>query len=68
MLSKKMVQRWYQKPWPIYKIKLGTTYDIAIVSELRKHTKLFSVWCSAAGLLMEAIKNAVELKKLGVEF
>jgi hypothetical protein len=28
-------------PWPIYKIKLGTPEDIAIVTALRKHTMLF---------------------------
>ena len=26
-------------PWPIYKIKLGTSEDIEIVTALRKHTK-----------------------------
>jgi L-alanine-DL-glutamate epimerase-like enolase superfamily enzyme len=65
----KMVQKMVQKPWPIYKIKLGTTDDIAIVSELRKHTKaIFRVDANCGWSVEEAIKNAVELKKLGVEF
>lgn len=25
-------------PWPLYKIKVGTDDDVAIVRELRKHT------------------------------
>ena len=34
----KMVSKMQELPWPIYKIKLGTKEDIAIVKELRKHT------------------------------
>ena len=34
----KMVEKMKAKPWPIYKIKLGTDEDIAIVEALRKHT------------------------------
>jgi L-alanine-DL-glutamate epimerase-like enolase superfamily enzyme len=34
----KMVSKMKELPWPIYKIKLGTHEDIAIVTELRKHT------------------------------
>ena len=34
----KMVSKMKELPWPIYKIKLGTKEDIAIVTELRKHT------------------------------
>jgi L-alanine-DL-glutamate epimerase-like enolase superfamily enzyme len=33
-----MVSKMKELPWPIYKIKLGTHEDIAIVTELRKHT------------------------------
>jgi L-alanine-DL-glutamate epimerase-like enolase superfamily enzyme len=65
----KMVLKMKQKPWPIYKIKLGTSNDIAIVSELRKHTKaVFRIDANCGWSIDEAIKNAVELKKLGVEF
>ena len=34
----KMVEKLKEKPWPIYKIKLGTDRDIEIVEQLRKHT------------------------------
>src|ERR1700730_862861 len=34
----KMVEKMQELPWPIYKIKLGTPEDIAIVRALRKHT------------------------------
>jgi L-alanine-DL-glutamate epimerase-like enolase superfamily enzyme len=34
----KMVAKMKEKPWPIYKIKLGTAEDIQIVRALREHT------------------------------
>ena len=34
----KMVAKMKEKPWPIYKIKLGTADDIEIVRALRQHT------------------------------
>jgi L-alanine-DL-glutamate epimerase-like enolase superfamily enzyme len=33
----KMVEKMQEKPWPVYKIKLGTEHDIEIMTELRKH-------------------------------
>jgi len=57
------------KKWPVYKIKLGTKNDIEIVKELRKHTDaIFRIDANCAWTVEETIKNAVELKKLGVEF
>lgn len=56
-------------PWPIYKIKLGTPEDIAIVTELRKHSNaIFRVDANCAWTVDETLKNAVVLKRLGVEF
>lgn len=56
-------------PWPIYKIKLGTPEDIAIVTELRKHTDaVFRVDANCAWTVEETLENAVILKNLGVEF
>ncbi|WP_163399724.1 dipeptide epimerase [Flavobacterium fluviatile] len=56
-------------PWPIYKIKLGTPEDIAIVTELRKHTDaVFRVDANCAWTVDETLENAVILKSLGVEF
>lgn len=65
----KMVFKLKEFPSPIYKIKLGTTNDIKIVTELRKHTNaIFRVDANCGWTPEETVKNAVELKKLGVEF
>jgi L-alanine-DL-glutamate epimerase-like enolase superfamily enzyme len=65
----KMVSKMKELPWPIYKIKLGTKEDIAIVTELRKHTDaVFRIDANCGWTVSETINNAVELKKLGVEF
>lgn len=65
----KMVAKMKETPWPIYKIKLGTKEDIEIVKELRKHTDaVFRIDANCAWTADETIKNAIELKKLGVEF
>jgi L-alanine-DL-glutamate epimerase-like enolase superfamily enzyme len=65
----KMVAKMQELPWPIYKIKLGTSEDIAIVTELRKHTNaIFRIDANCGWTVDETIKNAIELKKLGVEF
>lgn len=65
----KMVSKMKEMPWPIYKIKLGTNEDIAIVTELRKHTDaIFRIDANCGWTVEETINNAIELKKLGVEF
>jgi L-alanine-DL-glutamate epimerase-like enolase superfamily enzyme len=65
----KMVSKMKELPWPIYKIKLGTKDDIAIVAELRKHTDaIFRIDANCGWTVPETLKNAIELKKLGVEF
>ncbi len=65
----KMVSKMEELPWPIYKIKLGTKEDIAIVAELRKHTNaIFRIDANCGWTVSETINNAIELKKLGVEF
>jgi len=65
----KMVSKMKELPWPIYKIKLGTKEDIAIVTELRKHTNaIFRIDANCGWTPSETINNAIELKKLGVEF
>lgn len=65
----KMVSKMKELPWPIYKIKLGTQEDIAIVKELRKHTDaIFRIDANCGWGVDETIKNAIELKKLGVQF
>ncbi len=65
----KMVSKMKELPWPIYKIKLGTKEDIAIVTELRQHTDaIFRIDANCGWTVSEALNNAIELKKLGVEF
>lgn len=65
----KMVMKMKEMPWSIYKIKLGTKEDIAIVTELRKHTNaIFRIDANCGWTVEETINNAIELKKLGVEF
>ena len=65
----KMVEKMKELPWPIYKIKLGTPNDIEIVKELRSHTDaIFRIDANCGWQVDETIKNAIELKKLGVEF
>nr|WP_309760842.1 dipeptide epimerase [Flavobacterium sp.] len=65
----KMIAKMKELPWPIYKIKLGTPEDIAIVTALRKHTDaVFRIDANCGWTVDETITNAIELKKLGVEF
>jgi L-Ala-D/L-Glu epimerase / N-acetyl-D-glutamate racemase len=65
----KMKQKIIETPWPIYKIKLGTNHDVAIVSELRKITDaVFRIDANCAWTVQETLDNAAELKELGVEF
>jgi L-Ala-D/L-Glu epimerase len=55
--------------WPIYKIKLGTADDLAIVRELRRHTRaVFRVDANCAWTVEQTLAQAPELKALGVEF
>lgn len=56
------------KPWPIYKIKLGTPDDIGIIQALRKHTDaIFRVDANAGWTTEQASKLIPELAQLGVE-
>jgi L-alanine-DL-glutamate epimerase-like enolase superfamily enzyme len=64
-----MVSKMKEKPWPIYKIKLGTDDDVNIIKELRKHTDaIFRIDANCAWTAKETIVNASQLKDLGVEF
>ena len=65
----KMVEKMKQKPWPLYKIKLGTDNDVEIVTELRKHTDaVFRIDANCAWTAEQALEYAPALKALGVEF
>ncbi len=64
-----MIAKMKEMPWPLYKIKLGTPDDVAIVQALRQHTHaVFRVDANGAWTAEEAIHNAEKLKPLGVEF
>jgi L-alanine-DL-glutamate epimerase-like enolase superfamily enzyme len=64
----KMVAKMQEKPWPVYKIKLGTSEDIAIIEALREHTDaVFRVDANAAWTTEEALEKISVLAKLGVE-
>ena len=64
----KMVEKMQAKPWPVYKIKVGTPDDIEIIRTLRKHTNaVFRVDANAAWTAEEALVKIPQLKELGVE-
>lgn len=64
----KMVAKMKEKPWPIYKIKVGTPDDIAIVKALRNHSDaVFRVDANAAWTVEEALEKIPQLQALGVE-
>jgi L-alanine-DL-glutamate epimerase-like enolase superfamily enzyme len=65
----KMVSKMQEKPWPVYKIKLGTKDDIEIMRALRKHTNaLFRVDANAGWTTDEAWEKIQVLKEMNVEF
>ena len=64
----KMVEKVKERPWPIYKIKVGTADDIAIVKALREITDAtLRVDANAGWDLETALKLIPQLKALGVE-
>jgi L-Ala-D/L-Glu epimerase len=65
----KMVAKMKEKPWPVYKIKLGTHEDIEIMKTLRKHTdSIFRIDANAAWTAEDALEKIMVFKDLGVEF
>lgn len=65
----RMLAKMKERPWPLYKIKLGTEEDVAIVRELRKHTNArFRIDANGGWTVRETIENSLIMKKLGVEF
>lgn len=64
----KMVAKMKEKPWPIYKIKVGTADDLGIVKALRENTMaILRVDANAAWDVDTALQLIPELNKLGVE-
>jgi L-Ala-D/L-Glu epimerase len=64
-----MMQKMQELPWPIYKIKLGTTDDIELIRFLKSKTdSIFRVDANCAWTVQKTLENSVALKYLGVEF
>ena len=64
----KMVEKMQAHPWPIYKIKVGTDYDIEMITALRAHTKVpLRVDANAGWTIEEALQKIPALANLGVE-
>ncbi len=64
-----MKEKLREKPWPVYKIKLGTEHDIEIVKSLRDISdKPFRIDANTAWTVEQSIENSIILKELGVEF
>ena len=65
----KMVSKLKEKPWPVYKIKVGTADDISIVKALRENTNaILRVDANAGWDIDTAMKLIPLLKELDVEF
>jgi L-Ala-D/L-Glu epimerase len=63
-----MVSKMKEKPWPVYKIKVGVANDIEMVAALRQHTDaVFRVDANAGWSLEQALQKIPLLKELGVE-
>ncbi len=64
----KMIEKMQERPWPVYKIKLGTKEDIAIMEALRKHSSaVFRVDANAGWTVEEALEILPVLQQLNVE-
>ena len=64
-----MVSKMKETPWPIYKIKLGTSNDVQIIRELRNNTNsVFRIDANAAWKAEEALEKIRIFKDLNVEF
>ena len=64
----KMVEKMNSHPWPIYKIKVGTDYDIEMITALRAHTSVpLRVDANAGWTTEEALQKILALADLGVE-
>lgn len=63
-----MVAKMKERHWPVYKIKVGTDYDIEMLTALRAHTDaLFRVDANAAWTVSEALTKIPQMQALGVE-
>lgn len=66
--AEKMIAKMKEKPWPIYKIKVGFEGDVEVVEALRKHTDaVFRVDANAGWTWEQASQKIPLLHGLGVE-
>lgn len=64
-----MLAKMQAKPWPVYKIKLGTPHDVEIIQTLRKHTAAaIRIDANAAWTVDEALEKIDAFKNLNIEF
>ena len=68
--SERMVEKMQERPWPLYKIKLGRPeMDLTLVAALRQHTDaVFRVDANCGWSAADAVTKSSQLKALGVEF
>jgi L-alanine-DL-glutamate epimerase-like enolase superfamily enzyme len=66
----RMVEKMQERPWPLYKIKLGRpAEDIELVRTLRQHTDaVFRVDANCGWSAEEATAKSIQLRDLDVEF
>ncbi|MEM7571379.1 MAG: dipeptide epimerase [Bacteroidota bacterium] len=65
----RMVEKLQAFPWPVYKIKLGTEQDLAIIKALRQVTDApFQVDANTGWTYERALQLIPQLAQLGVEF
>jgi L-alanine-DL-glutamate epimerase-like enolase superfamily enzyme len=66
--TEKMIAKMQDKPWPIYKIKVGTDGDLERLNALRQHTDaLIRVDANSGWTLDEALTKIPLFKEAGVE-
>ncbi len=64
-----MLQKMAERPWPIYKVKVGFEGDMEILAAMRKATTApFRVDANAGWTLEQALEKIPVMKSLGVEF
>ncbi|MEJ7610981.1 MAG: dipeptide epimerase [Ferruginibacter sp.] len=63
-----MIKKMKEKPWPIYKIKVGFEGDVEMVAKLREQTdSIFRVDANGGWTAEEAMQKIPMLKTFGVE-
>lgn len=64
-----MQRKMLARPWPVYKIKLGTEEDLEIIRALRqKSDAIFRIDANTGWTAAQTLAYAPELQQLGVEF